>query len=403
VSDMDDIRTESTIGEGIKRLRHGAGMTQDDLAAAAGVSTDLIRKLEQGQRHTCSIGNLHRIAAALDVDRGELLGRKSMPKAAPNAGVVALRQAVADVTDLTGDVEGEPLSLRDAERSVTYLWGTYWSGKWDQLTGLIPQALIGLRATLHAADAADRPKATEQLAWCYSVAASTLTHLGQADAGFMAARRAVDLVAGGDDALFAAVLKGGVSWQLLVGGRFLDAERVAVRAAESIEPHGEVPAQALSVYGSLLVQVANAAARGRRSAIAGDFLKSAREVAQRVETDRVDYEIPFGPSLVTMQTVDVDVVTEDYPAALVAASRMPANPGLPLASRCRHLADRACAHANLGQEEQAVTLLLTAEGMSADWIRHQSLVRAVTRDLLTGERRRSTPLRELAKRIGVNR
>ncbi|MGA9311977.1 MAG: helix-turn-helix transcriptional regulator [Pseudonocardiaceae bacterium] len=54
-------------------------MTQDDLAAAAGVSTDLIRKLEQGRRHTASIGSLHRIAAALDVDLGELLGRDSMP------------------------------------------------------------------------------------------------------------------------------------------------------------------------------------------------------------------------------------------------------------------------------------------------------------------------------------
>jgi hypothetical protein len=50
-----------------------------------------------------------------------------MPDAAPEAGVVALRQAVANVADLLGDVEGEPLSLRDAERSVTYLWGTYWN------------------------------------------------------------------------------------------------------------------------------------------------------------------------------------------------------------------------------------------------------------------------------------
>jgi len=72
-------------------------------------------------------------------------------------------------------VEGEPLSLRDAERSVTYLWGAYWSGRYDQLTGLVPQALIGLRAMLHAADAANRPKAAEQLAWGYWVAGSTLT------------------------------------------------------------------------------------------------------------------------------------------------------------------------------------------------------------------------------------
>jgi hypothetical protein len=82
---------------------------------------------------------------------------------------------------------------------------------------------------------------------------------------------------------------------------------------------------------------------------------------------------------------------------------MPANPGLPRVSCCRHLADRACAHVNLGQEEQALALLLTAEGLSPEWIRHQTLVRAVIHDLLAAERRRSTPLRELAKRIRVNR
>lgn len=83
------------------------------------MSTDLIRKREQGRRHTTSIGSLHRIVAALDVDLGELLSRESMPHAAPDARVVALRRSVADVADLLGDVEGESLSLRDAERSVT--------------------------------------------------------------------------------------------------------------------------------------------------------------------------------------------------------------------------------------------------------------------------------------------
>ncbi|HZA16711.1 MAG TPA: helix-turn-helix domain-containing protein [Pseudonocardiaceae bacterium] len=400
---MDDVRTQSTIGERIRQLRNDVLMTQDDLAAAAGVSTDLIRKLEQGRRHTASIGSLHRIAAALDVDLGELLGRDNMPDAAPDAGVMALRQAVADITDLLGDVEGEPLSLRDAERSVTYLWGAYWSGRYDQLTGLIPQALIGLRAMLHAANTVTRSKAAEQLAWGYWVAGSTLTHLLQPDAAFMAVRRAVDLAANGDDALLAAALKGSLSWQLMVSGRFAEAERVAVRTAESIEPSGNVPVQDLSAYGSLLVTAATAAARDDRRVVAGDFLQSAGEVAQRLGADRVDYETPFGPSQVTMQTVDVNVVTEDYPAALSAASRMPTNPGLPLAARCRHLTDRACAHANLDEEEQALALLLTAEGMSPDWIRHQTLARAVTRDLLTAERTRSTPLRQLAKRIGVNR
>ncbi len=390
------------IGERIRELRNGL-MTQTDLAAAADVSPDLIRKLEQGQRHTASIASLHRIARALDGDLADLLGRQAMPDAAPDAGVVALRQAVADVDDLLGDVRGEPLSLRDAERSVTYLWGAYWSGKYDALTGLIPQALVGLRSTVHGTTAADRVRAVECLAQGYWVAGSTLAQLRQPDAAFMAVRRAVDLAEQSDDPLLAAMLKGSVSWQLMVGGRFDDAERLAARTAEGIEPQGDVPAPHLSAYGSLLISAATAAGRANRVAEARDLLGASREVARRVGADRTDYQTPFGPSQVTMQNVDVGVVTEDYPATLEAARRMSPSPGLPVAARCRHLADRAYAHAKLGNDSEALTLLRAAEGVSPDWIRHQTLVRAIIRDLLAAERARSTPLRELAERIGVNR
>jgi transcriptional regulator with XRE-family HTH domain len=398
---MDTVDT-LTIGERIRRLRNGM-MTQDDLATAAEVSTDLVRKLEQGRRHTASIASLHRIARALDVDLGELLGREAMPQSAPDAGVVALRQAVAAVDDLLGDYEGEPLSLFDAERSLTYLWGTYWSGRYDALTGLIPQALTGLRAGLHAAGSAQRPRAAECLARGYWVAGSTLAQLRQSDAAFMAVRRAVDLAEQSDDPLLAVTVKGSVSWQLMVGGRFDEAQRVAVRTAQDIEPDGDVARAQLSAYGSLLVTAATAAARANRVGTARDLLATSGQVAQRLGADRTDYETPFGPSQVAMQTVDVGVVTEDYPAALDAVAQMPANPGLPLAARCRHLADRAYAHSKLGQQQQALNLLLAAEGMGPDWIRHQTLVRSITRDLLAAERIRSTPLRELAIRIGVNR
>jgi len=378
-------------------------MSQDDLAAAAGLSTDLIRTLEQGRRHTCSIASLHRIGGALDVDLGGLLGRPAMPEAGPDAGVVALREAaVADIGDLLGDVEGEPLKARDAQASVTILWGTYWAGRWERLTGLIPQALIGARATLHASGPARRAQAAQQLAWCYSAAASTLAHLRQPDAAMTAARRARDLAADGDDPLLDAALTGSLAWQLLMRGRFGDARRVAARAADGIEPRGAAAPQALSVYGSLLLGAATAAARDGRIDVARAFLEQGRDVAQRLAADRMDYEIPFGPSQVTMQTVDVHVVTEDYPAALDAAKAMPTNPGLPVAARCRHLTDRACAYANLGNHEQALGLLLTAERLSPDWIGHQPLARSIVGDLLAAQRRRSTPLRQLAQRIGAH-
>jgi transcriptional regulator with XRE-family HTH domain len=56
-----------TISERIRALCKPA-YPQDDLAAAAQISVDVIRKLEQGLRHTASIGTLQRIARAVDVN-----------------------------------------------------------------------------------------------------------------------------------------------------------------------------------------------------------------------------------------------------------------------------------------------------------------------------------------------
>src|SRR5262249_34151269 len=61
------IRQEGSmvIGEQISRLRHLRRLTQDELAAASGVSVDVIRRLEQGQRNTARLTTLSAIATAL--------------------------------------------------------------------------------------------------------------------------------------------------------------------------------------------------------------------------------------------------------------------------------------------------------------------------------------------------
>ncbi len=66
----------------IRELRRGI-YTQDDLAVAADVSVDVIRKLEQGRRHTASIATLARIAHVLDVDLAELLGPAASIRSGP--------------------------------------------------------------------------------------------------------------------------------------------------------------------------------------------------------------------------------------------------------------------------------------------------------------------------------
>lgn len=385
------------IGARIKQLR-GKILTQRQLADAAGVSVDVIRKLEQGARHTASIGALARIARALDVTLADLLGQPAaMPTGDPDAGVVAIRRALTPIDDLLGEpVDERALDIGEAARTVDYAWSAYWGGRYDHLARLLPGVLSQMRATRHATGT---PQAAELLARAYWVTGCTLVHLGQTDPAWQAIRLALDAAGHGGDELLAATLRGSIAWQLLVQGRYGEAATLAVRTAETIEPRGDAALPHLSAYGSLVITAATAVGRDMRIGEARHLVGQAREVADRMATDRHDYETYFGPSQVTMQTVDVGVVTEDYTAALDAAKSMPRDAALPLASRCRHLADQALAHARLGHDQRALDALLAAESLGPDWIRHQTLPRRIVSELL--ERDRHSGLRSLARRLSV--
>lgn len=395
---MDD----SSIGVRIRRFR-GKALTQRQLADQAGVSVDLVRKLEQGGRQTASIASLQKLARALDVDISDLVGKRhGIPSGNPDAGIVAIRRALTPVDDLLGEVpEEEAVSLDDGRRAVDYAWGAYWAGRYELLTTILPANLNQLRATVHAARNGTVAPANELLARMYWVTGCTLVHLGQTDPAFLAIRQALAAAELGDDPLLLATVRGSVAWQLLVQGRYDESRRVALRAAAELEPAGDVAPAHLSAYGSLVLQGATASGRAQDVPEALSLAQAAGEVAVRLGADRQDYETYFGPSQVIMQTVDVNVSSERYSEALAAAREMPANSGLPQASRARHLTDTAVALTRTGQHQRALDALLTAERVGGpDWLKYQSLPRHIVSELLDHDRR--IPLRALARRIGVN-
>ncbi|UGT70600.1 helix-turn-helix transcriptional regulator [Nocardia gipuzkoensis] len=393
---------ESSIGVRIRQFR-GKALTQRQLADQAGVSVDLVRKLEQGGRQTASIASLQKIARALDVDIADLIGKRhGVPSANPDAGIVAIRRALTPVDDLLGETKEEAaVSLDDGRRAVEYAWGAYWSGRYELLTSILPPGLTQLRATVHSARNGSVAPANELLARMYWVTGCTLVHLGQTDPAFLAIREALAAAELGNDPLLLATIRGSVAWQLLIQGRYDESRGVALNAAATLEPSGEVTPSHLSAYGSLVLQGATAAGRAQDVHDALSLVETASEVALRIGADRQDYETYFGPSQVVMQTVDVNVSSERYPEALAAAKDMPVNGSLPQASRARHLADTAVALTRTGRHQRALDALLTAERVGgADWLKYQTLPRHIVTELLDHDRK--VPLRAFARRIGVN-
>jgi transcriptional regulator with XRE-family HTH domain len=62
----------------LAQLRHERGWTQELLAGHAGVSTELVKKLEQGRKPSARLSTLGALARALDVPIGVLLGENAL-------------------------------------------------------------------------------------------------------------------------------------------------------------------------------------------------------------------------------------------------------------------------------------------------------------------------------------
>ena len=376
----------SEIGQRIHELRteRVPRLTQHELAERAGVSVDVIQKLEQGRKATARIRTLSAIAAALDVDLASILSKPTHLETVPaDGGLLALRRALTPVVDEPGD----PAEPEDLRAQVGEAWSAYWSGDYDLLAGFLPGVIGGARGL----------QSKDLLAEACQIAACTLVHLGHSDLSMVAATQGLDFA---DDPLLRAAITGTRSWVLLNQARSADAAAIAIAEADEMEPRRRAAKAAISMWGNLLVTGATAAARSGNDPEAQDLLQVAHGAAVRLGEDRNDYQTAFGVSQVVMQRVDVAVVAGDYVRALETAREMPVETSLPLAARARHQTDLAHAHVALGHATEAEQILLDIERMAPRWMRYQVFPRTVVGELLNA-RRPTVAVKNLARRLGV--
>jgi DNA-binding XRE family transcriptional regulator len=407
VSDMAE-DTAPSIGDRIRELRTDetrGTMSQTQLAAAADVSVEVIRALEQPSRkYNPSIPTLHKIARALDVEIADLFrpSRPTLATVGPQSGAVALRRAVVSVDDLIGDdPDLEPLDLEEARRTVGYAWVALWQARTpDTLPTILPAALARMRATLQEVPSADQAATYDLAAQLYQLASSTLVHLGYPDAAHYAIREGMRLAGQGSDSLRSASLKRTVAWLCIQQGRNREAHHIATTAAAELAPTGNSPLPAWTLYGTLLLNGAIAAARDQDRPKAQVLLDEARDAATRTG-HRNDYECEFGPEKVQMHDVDVAIVTENYTDALDEADRMPKRLRLPLLDRVNHLANIALAHTRLGHDGAALEVLTQIEQAAPQWLVVRRTAQMVIRELY--DRATPPPLVNLARTAGLLR
>jgi transcriptional regulator with XRE-family HTH domain len=392
----------TTIGATLREVRSERGLTQEELAERAGVSKDIIAKLEQGRRTTARVTTYARLANALDIHLSDLLGNRSRIEQRDTGGILAVRDVLLSLDDLPGidpaDDDGAPTPLSALSAQVKHGWALYWGGRFGDLAHLLPGLIGEARITERSAGSA----ACQPLAQAYQLAADLMVHVGNDDLAAIGAERAIAAAYRGDDPLQHATLAGTASWVLLHQARLADAERVARTAAEKIEmPLSKASAAHVTVWGALLLSAAAPAAAAARADEVGEYIGLSRAAAARFQEDRHDYWVSFGPSQVAMQAVHTFSVLRRPAEALRAVDGVHRSDLLHI-SYGAHQLDVAQAHLDAHHWDEATAALWEAHQVSPEWFRHQGPARAMVRDVVDHEvRKLPDRLRQLRDTVGA--
>ncbi|HEY0410722.1 MAG TPA: helix-turn-helix transcriptional regulator [Candidatus Dormibacteraeota bacterium] len=392
----------NVIGRQLKRLRNERGLTQAELAERAGVSPDLIAKLEQGTRQSARLTSVTRLAQALGAPVSELLDRRPrLDRAADAASLLAVRDALLFPSALPGidpaDDGGEATAPDQLRAAVREGWLHYWDGQFGRLATMLPGLIGEARLTVRVAGA----EAASHLAQAYQLAACLNVHMGAEDLAAIGAERAVNAAAQGSDELQWATLQGTYSWVLLAQGRLDDAERHAAGVAQQIEPSlSTARPEHLTAWGALLLTALAPAAAAGRTAEAGEYISLARAGAARLDVDRHDYWTNFGPTQVAMQETHAYTVLGHPRRALRAAQGVRREDLLPISWGRYHL-DVARAQLDSRRDGAALAALQVAHDTSAEWFRHQGVARSLVAELIDRRRRLPPALRALARSLDL--
>lgn len=396
----------TSIGDRIRNLREFRDLTQEELAARAGVHVDTIRKLEQGQRQSARINTARALARALDVQLERLVGQPTVTQQlTDDGGLLALRDAIQDVDALPGVLSDGSLedppdeqAWADSVRSATT---QYWHGDYSSLSSTLPLLLRDGRAVVRETPT---ERSWRQLALAYQLAACLATQAGHPDWAWAAVDKQLAAAARASDPLMEGMGVSTLSWVLLRQGRWEQAQDIAVRKAEALEPSflkGNGPQ--FAVYGNLLTAAATPAARRDAHDEAIALLGAAEAAAVKSGPVRA-YGTAFSVVDVRTQKVNISLAGSDpHPEkALAYATDVRVGDISRPVHSAAYRVDVAQAQYQAGDSESALETLLEVESDQPEWIRFQALAAATVREMLESERRRSTPLRGLAARLGVD-
>ena len=393
---------QKALGRKIAAERRRRGLSQPELARIVDRSVAWVSQVERGVRKVDRMSVLEALAAALDVPLAELAAEAPVVAAVTEEppGASGLRLVLSGVYALRAILDGRRApALSTLRAKAREAWELTHAGRYTELTELLLGLVPDLETAARAVPEHQRPEVFELMASAYQACSAALAKLGEPEAAWIAADRAMAAAERAGNPLLVAAGAFRLVFVFINARHYDQAEETARTAAEALQPMADRDdPQAMSLWGALTLQRAVIGAHINDPDFAYGQLELVSHVAERLGEGHNEYNTEFGPANVRLYEIAVAVELGDAGRALRAAQAVDTS-GLSAERQARMLIDIARAHAQRRHISEAAAALVQAEAITPEQVRGHTLVRQLVSDLLTMQDPPGPELRELAGRL----
>ena len=398
---------QQALGRKIAAERRRRGLSQPELARMIDRSVAWVSQVERGARKVDRMSVLETLANALDIPLAELAAEAPVVAAVTEEtpGAATLRLVLSGVYSLRALLNGRhrPAAMTRLRTKTSQAWELTHAGRYADLADLLRGLIPDLETAVRALPEGQRADAAELLATAYQACSAALAKVGEPEAAWIAADRAMAAAERTGNPLLIAAGAFRLVFVFLAARHYDQAEETARTTADALAHlAGGDDLQAVSLWGGLTLQRAVVAARLNDPEAAYSHLEQASQAAARLGEGRNDYNTEFGPANVALHEIAVAVELGDASRALRTAAAIDTS-GLSAERRARMLIDVARAHAQRRQAGEAIAALRRAEDITPEQVRAHDRVRQLVSDLMTMQDLPSAELRDLAERVGAVR
>lgn len=275
------------------------------------------------------------------------------------------------------------------------------ASRYPELADLLADLLPGLAAAVRKFPGADQADGYELMAVAYQSCSAALARLGEAEAAWIAADRAMAAAERAGNLLLMAASAQRLAAVFVSAGRYALAEETARTTISALRGRARLgDLDAVALCGGLILLRAVVAARDGRQAAAYLQLARARQLAWRLGPDRSGVAPEFGPDYVALYEIAVSVDLGDAGQALRVAAATDLT-SLSPGRQARLLIDVARAFTLCEQPGDALGALLRAESIRPGYLRDSDRARRVVTDLRDLDGPAPAGLADLAARLGA--